>query len=307
MESAPGSRHGHRRAATRGSQRGEALNRPQSQTRVASFLERMRENPPNVLLLEGGTREEREELSLYWAALLNCRDNPPCGQCPACRAISQQGHRDLYILRGGEESIGVEDVRPLRGAMGDAPQEDFRVMVLSEAQDLTVSAANALLKSLEEPLPGNTFVLLCPQKDLLLPTLVSRSFSFTLGWSPAEADQRDQDVSPWLESLRLFWQSGQGLFQHTGKKKAVDRELLLRILRALQLELSRVFLGTGDEPLAGYLRTNLPWVYWSRMDLALKKAEEILKQPVNPALVLEWLALLVWGWLREDGGGADSA
>ncbi|MEF8888579.1 MAG: DNA polymerase III subunit delta', partial [Desulfohalobiaceae bacterium] len=85
----------------------ETLSHAAGQERLIAYLERLAEAPPNVLLLEGGSRREREALGLYWAALLNCPEGIPCGSCPACRAITQEAHRDLYIFRGAEDSIKV--------------------------------------------------------------------------------------------------------------------------------------------------------------------------------------------------------
>jgi DNA polymerase-3 subunit delta' len=273
------------------------------QERIIAYLKRLAGAPPNVLLLEGGSRREREELGLFWAALLNCRQGEPCGQCPTCREIAQATYRDLYVFRGEEDTIKVDDVRPLRRVLADMPYEAHRIALFTEAQELTVSAANALLKSLEEPLSGNAFVLLAPQRYLLLPTLVSRSYPFTLSHAPLpRSGDEEGRAGPWLEALLRFWQSGVGLFEHTGAKKAVDRSLFEEILHSLERELHSVYLGERMGPVAAYLRSNLSPLYWTRLDLALKKAEEIVRNQVNPALILEWLAVTVWRWLREAQG-----
>ncbi len=280
----------------------------QEQPRVASYLQRLRDEPPNVLLLEGGTLGAREGLAQYWAALLNCRKGSPCGECTACGQISDGSHRDLYFLSGVQETIKVEDVRPLRGIMADKPQGEYRVMILSQAQEMSNAAGNALLKAMEEPLPGNAFVLLCPQRHLLLPTLLSRSFPFTLSWAAEGGEPAlEETARQWLEAILGFWRSGRGLFEWSGRKKSLDRQALQNILLALQQELFYVFLGREEASLARFLRHNLEPVYWSRLDLALKKAEELLAQQVNPALILEWLALQVWRWLRLSRSGAGNA
>jgi hypothetical protein len=116
--------------------------------------------------------------------------------------------------------------------------------------------------------------------------------------------EEDSEVRPWLESLLRFWQSGSGLFEHTGQKNAVDRHLLGRILLAMERELHQAYLGDEDAPpVAAYLRRYLSPLYWARLDMALAKAEEIVRHQVNPALILEWLALTVWRWVREQSEG----
>ena len=93
-------------------------------------------------------------------------------------------HRDFFVLDGREESIKIAQVREqVRPVLGEAPREaQKRIILLAEAQSLGEAAANALLKSMEEPRPHNAFILTTPQRERLLPTLISRSWILTLPW-----------------------------------------------------------------------------------------------------------------------------
>lgn len=157
------------------------------QERVRAALNKLASDPPQVLILEGGSVAERFSVALWHAARLNCPEGrPPCLHCPACLQIGANLFHDLYVLDGREGSIKIETVRELRTILGEAPRGDGkRVVILAEAQSLGVEAANALLKSLEEPRPGVCFLLLAPQRERLLPTLVSRGWVVTLAWPEA--------------------------------------------------------------------------------------------------------------------------
>lgn len=119
-----------------------------------------------------------------------------CGECSACvRAVPQEGertavHPDVVVLERGlypaqtigrrtpeTQEISIDQVRTLvlsRAAY--APHEgQAKVFVVRRAEELSVSAANALLKTLEEPGPRTHFVLLTSQPDSLLPTILSRT------------------------------------------------------------------------------------------------------------------------------------
>ena len=84
------------------------LPKPEGQERVVSFVHRLAASPPQVLLLEGGSPDQRLGMGLYWAALLNCvDDNPPCLECSTCRQIQGRSYRDLYLFSGMEEAIKI--------------------------------------------------------------------------------------------------------------------------------------------------------------------------------------------------------
>ncbi len=171
-------------------------------SRLHALFARLYPSPPQVLLFEGGSVGERIGAALYFAAGLNCERNhghasdksvagpdaasasaQPCLECETCHLMLGGGHRDLFILDGRTESIKIDAVRALRPVLGEAPHSARkRVVILAEAHFLMEAAANSLLKSLEEPRLGTVFILCTPQRQRLLPTLVSRSWVLTLPW-----------------------------------------------------------------------------------------------------------------------------
>lgn len=271
-----------------------------TQPRIAGFLERLAQAPPSSLLLEGGNAAERLALGLFWAARLMCREEaPPCGKCRICLQIEGDACRDLFLLNGAEGSINVDKVREVRAVLGDPPAgRGPRVVILAEAQALGDGAANALLKSLEEPSPGNVFVLLAPSREILLPTLVSRSFVLTLGWPKGEIENPDLGES--LRALCEFIQSGKGAWlEWTGRKGNVGARMADSILREVQRSLVQAGYGNPLTDLARLLAARLDVVAVRQVGVVIENALESLDVGANPAVVLEWVAIRMWNLLHK--------
>ncbi len=101
----------------------------------------------------------------------------PCGQCVFCRQIAKKIHPDIYFLRkeDGKKNISVEQVREMQKFLSlTSFLNSYKIAVIENAQELSESAQNALLKALEEPAPKTILILLALDSNLLLPTIVSR-------------------------------------------------------------------------------------------------------------------------------------
>ncbi|TLU69564.1 MULTISPECIES: DNA polymerase III subunit delta' [Enterobacteriaceae] len=100
-----------------------------------------------------------------------------CGQCRSCQLMQAQTHPDYYALEPekGKTTLGIDAVRGVseklyeRARLGGA-----KVVWLKDAAQLTEAAANALLKTLEEPPENTWFLMACREPGRLLPTLRSR-------------------------------------------------------------------------------------------------------------------------------------
>lgn len=108
-----------------------------------------------------------------------------CGTCASCRKIAGGNHPDVRIISKAQRAaetgkrvrdLTIEQVRPLLSDLAFRPYEGrHRFFIFDDAHDLNASAQNALLKSLEEPPPSTTFVLVTDRPAALLPTVISRS------------------------------------------------------------------------------------------------------------------------------------
>ena len=116
----------------------------------------------------------RSSAAVAFAQALIC-PNKGCGTCNDCNSAKTHGHPDVEIIRTEGLSIKVEEVRELLTRVAWAPSMGgWRVVVMEDADRLTESAANALLKAIEEPGTRTVWLLCAPTLHDLLPTIRSR-------------------------------------------------------------------------------------------------------------------------------------
>ncbi|MHB8708327.1 MAG: DNA polymerase III subunit delta' [Desulfuromonadales bacterium] len=114
-------------------------------------------------------------MALAVARVLFCAEGTGCGECPACRKLDHRNHPDLHVLEPDGNSIKIEQVRAIQRDLSLRPLEGRRKVCLIEAAELmTTAAANALLKTLEEPRGDTLLILLSSQPQRLLETIRSR-------------------------------------------------------------------------------------------------------------------------------------
>ena len=116
----------------------------------------------------------RSSAAIAFAQALIC-PNQGCGTCNECQSAATGGHPDVEIIRTEGLSIKVEEIRELLTRVAWAPSMGgWRVVVMEDADRLTESAANALLKAIEEPGTRTVWLLCAPTLHDVLPTIRSR-------------------------------------------------------------------------------------------------------------------------------------
>ena len=115
------------------------------------------------------------------AKAVNClspKDGDPCGQCEACRMIADGTATDVLEMDAASNT-GVDYIRDIRDEVVFSPSAlKMRVYIIDEVHMLTDSAANALLKTLEEPPEGVLFILATTEMHKIPATVLSRCQSF---------------------------------------------------------------------------------------------------------------------------------
>ena len=99
-----------------------------------------------------------------------------CGQCRDCRAIDSCAHPDLFFLEPKEQSIiKIGRVREMQHQLSLSPHSSFyKIAIVNQAQAINKEAANALLKTLEEPSKRSLIILISAWPERMLSTVVSR-------------------------------------------------------------------------------------------------------------------------------------
>jgi DNA polymerase-3 subunit delta' len=116
----------------------------------------------------------RSSAAVAFAQALIC-PNQGCGACNECQSAATGGHPDVEVIRTEGLSIKVEEIRELLTRVAWAPSMGgWRVVVMEDADRLTESAANALLKAIEEPGTRTVWLLCAPTLHDVLPTIRSR-------------------------------------------------------------------------------------------------------------------------------------
>jgi DNA polymerase-3 subunit delta' len=223
-------------------------------------------------------------LALKLAQALNCTgDSPPCGGCEPCRRIAAGIHADVQVIgvATSEEGkskveLSIEQVRAINHAASLPPFEGrCRVFILEEAERMSIGAANALLKTLEEPPPKVVFVLTTARENLLPETVRSRCLKLRLSAAPR------REISRFLEEELGFTAERAGLLARLSQGRA-----------------GWAIVAAGDEAVLSERRENLDRFvealesgYDMRFDLAAKLAQRFGKTRAEVYRLLEqWLS-----------------
>src|SRR5579883_1886618 len=146
---------------------------------------------PHALLIHEAPGVGGEWLAFWTAQLALCEhpDEAPCGRCASCRRVTARQHPDLLVVAPEDEStqIRIEQVRELGAQLAlTSHGGGYKVGLVTPADGLNRFAANALLKTLEEPPPRTLLILVATQPSRLPATILSRCQRLKLA-APARA------------------------------------------------------------------------------------------------------------------------
>lgn len=218
---------------------------------------------PHAYLFAGPEGVGKRTAALALAQALNCEEGMAradgCGTCLSCRKIAKGLHPDVQVIEPAGATMKIDQVRTLEADAALGLYEGKRkVFILDRAEKMTEQAANAILKTLEEPPGRSVLILLTTTPSALLPTIVSRCQTVTFSSLPDEAlqtylvqrglDQNDarlvvsfsrgslgralsQDVATLTSSRDLFLEQVEQAFRdgpaamiETAEKRAKDRD-----------------------------------------------------------------------------------
>jgi len=157
--------------------------------KISEFLQKSLDNDKisHAYLLAGPEHIGKSLMAKKFMATILCHDyhknakiladKIPCGQCVFCTQLAKGIHPDVYFLKKEEDkkNISVEQVREMQKFLSlTSFLNSYKIALIENAEQMSESAQNALLKVLEEPTKNTLIILLCPDSNLLLPTIVSR-------------------------------------------------------------------------------------------------------------------------------------
>lgn len=129
----------------------------------------------HAYLFTGPAGSNKTAAAYAFAQAILCKDHG-CRTCDDCRRIERRKHPDVHFYTPeGAQGYLIEQIREIVSGVSLAPiRAKGKVYILDRVDLLGVSAANAFLKTLEEPVEGVTFILLGRTREAVLPTIVSR-------------------------------------------------------------------------------------------------------------------------------------
>jgi DNA polymerase III subunit delta' len=247
---------------------------------VAILTRALEQGPGHAYMFSGPSGVGKSEAALDFAAGLACGDGG-CGVCTTCRRVQQGLHPDVEIVAPEGNFIRKEEITTINMHAVYRPFEArAKVYIFLEADNFNTEAANAFLKTLEEPPPHVYFILVTDHPERVLPTVVSRCQQVAFSPVPLAAIAADLH-----ERFGLDAREADLLARAAGGNLSYARELATsasaRRQRELLLDLAR------DLPAAGL------WATQSAVDEVMvtveRRAEErVASLDAELQKALEW-------------------
>ena len=160
---------------------------------------------PHACVFEDEDPERlRQTADAVACALVCTSDDKPCLKCPGCLKARAGCHPDIRVFSGGEtpNSFKVETVREIRSdAYVVANEAPRKVYILENAHNMSAQAQNALLKILEEPPEAVCFMLLTPDRNAFLSTVLSRCVIFSQSGGRHADEEAAQAAKAFADAL----------------------------------------------------------------------------------------------------------
>ena len=242
---------------------------------------------PHALLIHAADGLGGELLAQYAAQLALCRaHDPPCGHCRDCQRVLAGQHPDLYLVGPLEDSkqLRIEQIRELSAELALSSHGGGAAVAILHPADMTEAAANALLKTLEEPRAGALIILVSAAPSTLPATVRSRCMrlpvappvrSATIEWL-----RRQRGAADWADVLEVLGNAPLRALQ-------ADPAAVARLRRECAVALGEAESGHLD--IAG---TAAQWV----------RGEEL---PLRLACVENWVTGRIESLLRLPDGDAE--
>ena len=249
----------------------------------------------HAYLFTGHELGELEELARTLARVLNCLHPvrkgaaavDSCDQCLACQKIAHGNHADVHWARPESKSrvITVEQMRELMREIQLKPTEaEYKVAVVVAADRLNEKAANAFLKTLEEPPAKSILILLTTEPQRILETIVSRCLRLNFA-----GDRLRQPGSGQLEWLTSFSDlAGAEQKSLLGRYRLLD--VLLRKLNDLKAGIEKTL--TARSPLQYYKEAEKETIERWEDELTAAIEAEYRRERTDLLALLQW-------WLRD--------
>ena len=249
----------------------------------------------HAYLFAGDQLEELESLARTLAKTLNCQKpvktggvaTDCCDACLSCRKIDHDTHTDVHWARPESKSriVTVEQTRELMREIQLKPTEaEYKVAIIAGADRLNVQAANAFLKTLEEPPGKSVLILLSTEPQRILETILSRCLRLNFFGDGVHS----------LDAAQAEWLARFGALAADGQKSLLDRyrllDVLLQKLGEIRTRVDETL--TARSPLQRYAEVEKDLREKWEDELAAAVEAEYRRQRADLLALVQW-------WLRD--------
>lgn len=158
--------------------------------KIINFLQQgiEKNNFSHAYMFYGAKHLGKTKVAQYFAKSILCaglkhQNNLPCGKCANCRQFENRVHPDLIIIKRTTDSktgklkknISIEQIKEANGKLSLCSfSKSYKIVIIEEAEKLSLGAANSLLKILEEPKGKTIFILIASKLGTMPETIISR-------------------------------------------------------------------------------------------------------------------------------------
>lgn len=246
------------------------------------------------LLITGAHHEERMKYATSIVLKLLCaQQNEACGHCHNCERVKAGVHPNVVIIEPEDSDTSEIKIDAVRRVIEESQKANFEkgkaIFLVTHMHQITKTAANALLKSIEESKEHKVFLALAPSRMAVLPTIASRLISVII--KPALLTE---NIDP--NMVKIIWSI-------TSKAKALrfanceffpaSRSELINNLGDLNNTCHQLLRAHFDNTHAEHARSLSPPLAY-KLSEALNQALVLLQRNANPRLVTEQLVLRDW-------------
>jgi len=249
-------------------------------------LPRLKSQLAHSYIIQGVDEIARQEIGAALSQYILCQNvnqgsESACGQCQSCQLFVAGTHPDLLQIGNKAQAIGVDEMRTATSFLEKTAHLSGNQVICADfVENMTENAANALLKTLEEPSRGSYLLLFTKNKNALLPTIKSRcqfltikkqsrteirtEFTGVKDYVIGFAQESSSQVSTWVESEKvqefetvfgMFIQWLKSTLPNSALVEVVieDDELSLFLLYLIQRRIRQLMIKMHDESIVAAL------------------------------------------------------
>lgn len=195
-------------------------------------------------IFEGAKGSGKETMAKYFSAHILCEDNPPCLECNACKTLYAGTNPNVITISNDDKAeIGAAKIRELVTDVFIRPQSaEKKIFIIKNAHLMNETAQNSLLKVIEEPPEYAVFILLCENRNKILPTILSRCTSVLI--PPLSNDEIFEIFGSKNEFLAAYSMGNPGKFlslSEDGEFLTLREEFFEKIVLLIQKKRTSIY------------------------------------------------------------------